>query len=364
MTGNAQKNVGIEYWRGLSIILVMYYHLSNRIPHEIMGSAVRPSIEFYSGKLGVYIFFVISGYLISQTISQSRDVAEFYAKRLSRLWPLFILACATIFIWAKLVPTPVVPAGAGDFDVHGRTVVDLIGSMLFLGDFGIRWVDGVFWSIVVELKFYFFAGLARYAFGEHFAVRFAWVAIGLSLLDFSLMAVSGSSQYSILNRLLHGVLITQYMPFFAVGMLFFEKRFGLPLLLVGILCALQVGMAVSANGDLNMLGTIRFGTVLTALIIADAALGGHVLYFFGRYSYAIYLFHQVIGLSLIFFLTPRIGIDLAILSALVFVVGLAASASFLVEWRFRRPVSFALYRAMSIIGFDRLRFARGPAADR
>lgn len=364
MNGSVEKNVGIECWRGLSIILVAYYHLSNRIPHEIMGSATRPTIEFYSGKLGVYIFFVISGYLISQTISQSRDLAQFYAKRLSRLWPLFILACLTIFVWEKVFPTPVVPTGVKDFDVHGRTLVDLIGSMLFMEDLGIKWIDGVFWSIVVELKYYFFVGLACFAFREKFVIRFAWIAIGLSLLDFSLMALSDTTHYGLANRLLHGVLIAQYMPFFAVGMLFFDKKFGAPLIVASILCLLQVGTAVSANSDLNMAGTIQFGAVLVVLILLDQLAGGRILFFFGRFSYSIYLFHQVIGLSVIMMLTPRIGIDLAIVSALLFVVGLAVAASALVEWRFRRTVSFALYRAMSLIGLDRLRFAqKGAPAD-
>jgi peptidoglycan/LPS O-acetylase OafA/YrhL len=356
MNGSEQKNVGIECWRGLSIILVMYYHFSNRIPHEIMGSATRPTIEFYSGKLGVYIFFIISGYLISQTISQSRDLAQFYAKRLSRLWPLFILACVTIFVWEHVLPTPVVPTGVKDFDVHGRTFVDLVGSMLFLEDLGIQWVDGVFWSILVELKYYFFVGIACYAFGEKFVTKFAWIAIGLSLLDFSLLAVAHSAHYTILNKLLHGILIAQYMPFFAVGMLFFEKKFGLPLILASVLCCLQVGMAIGVNEDLNMPGTIRFGVVLSALIIVDVALKGRILFFFGRYSYSIYLFHQVIGLSVIMMLTPKIGIDLAIAAALGFVIALAVAGSAMVEWRFRRNVSFMLYRLMSVIGLDRLLF--------
>lgn len=322
-----------------------------------MGSATRPMVEFYSGKLGVYIFFIISGYLISQTISQSRDIAQFYAKRLSRLWPLFILACLVIFVWAHVFPTPVVTSGSKDFDVHGRTLTDLIGSMLFLEDFGIKWVDGVFWSIVVELKYYFLVGLACYVFREGFVLKFAWIAIALSLIDFSLVALSRDTSYHLANRLLHGVLIAQYLPFFVVGMLFFEKKFGITLILVSILCALQAAMAIAGNEDLNLAGTIRFGVVLVLLVSVDVLLKGRILAFFGKYSYSIYLFHQVIGFSLILMLTPKVGIDLAILVAIASVVAIAVGASALVEWRFRRTVSFMLYRAMSLIGLDRLRFA-------
>lgn len=358
MMTDSQKNKTIELWRGISIALVVAYHYTNRVPHEYMNSQNPPSIEFYTGKIGVYIFFVISGLLIAKSIAASKSVAEFYSKRLTRIWPLFIVACVVIFGFLQFLAPPIVPDGPKKFFEEPRTIIDLFANFFFLSDLGFNWIDGVFWSILVELKFYLFVGLAAFFIGPRYITAFSWAAVAISMLDFTVFLMTGEPDGGIINKIIHGVLIGQYLPFFAIGMLMFKKDYG-PVFIANLFCAsLQFVLVTGSNPDLNVLGTIKFVLLMGAIFAADSLLlSGRIFLFLGKYSYSIYLFHQMIGLSIARALAPSIGLDMAILAALAFILVLSWCASQMVEWRFRKPVSAGLMRAFSILRLDRLTLA-------
>ena len=92
----------IDGLRALAILLVVVYHYFG-----VLG-----------GYIGVDIFFVISGYLISLQIMTALDrasfsITEFYAKRIRRILPaLAIVICASLtFAWFFLFPTDFVLLG-------------------------------------------------------------------------------------------------------------------------------------------------------------------------------------------------------------------------------------------------------------
>ena len=87
----------IDSLRGLSVLLVLFYHA---FPEIIPG-----------GFIGVDIFFVISGYLISSIILLSINnndflLIEFYARRIRRLFPALItvLLFSLVIGWLILYP--------------------------------------------------------------------------------------------------------------------------------------------------------------------------------------------------------------------------------------------------------------------
>jgi peptidoglycan/LPS O-acetylase OafA/YrhL len=360
----AGKDMFIEQLRGIAILLVVVFHYTNRISPSALGADSPPLFEFYSGIAGVHLFFGISGYLIAKTLYSSAALGEFYAKRLSRIWPLFVLGNVTVFLWTRVFDAPVVPEGVKSFDVGGRSVYDLIGTTFFLHDLGFEWIDGVHWSILVELKYYAAIGLLCAAFRRRGVDVFCWTAACLGLLDLSLHAF-GDAGGTLSSRLLHGVLIAQYLPFFAVGMMLYHGRHDMLLAVCVLLCFSQLVDSASVNPDFSVGRTLEFLALLAGLLVVDQVLlKGRICGFFGKYSYSIYLFHQVIGLSLIMMLTPPLGIDLAILVATVLVLAVSVVASWLVEWRYRRPVTSLLMRAGAAIGLDRLRFDMEPSPRR
>lgn len=326
------KNLLIEQIRGIAILLVLAFHYTDRIPYAVMGSETEPAILFEHGSIGVYIFFVLSGFLIAKTMQNSGTLSEFYAKRLSRIWPLFLVSNIVVFLWVLALPTPIVPEGVRDFNVTGRSVSDLIGTSFFLKDFGFEWIDGVHWSILVELKFYFIVGLFAALFSHRYTDAFTLAALAIGAVEFLAIV----NDFVLVNKILHGLFISQYLVFFAVGMRMYQKKYDLLMLACVSLMMAQMMQAAMNNPDFNLDALLLFCVFFAVFLVFDMyAASGRICHFFGHYSYSIYLFHQAIGLSLILMLTPTVGINLAILVALAAVVAISVGASYLSEWRFR-----------------------------
>jgi peptidoglycan/LPS O-acetylase OafA/YrhL len=75
----------LDGWRGLAIALVLQAHF-----FEIPG--------FNSGRLGVDVFFVLSGYLMSRILYVKRvPLSTFYKRRISRIMPVFVLFVAVVY---------------------------------------------------------------------------------------------------------------------------------------------------------------------------------------------------------------------------------------------------------------------------
>lgn len=361
----ANQSQFIQMLRGISVFLVAYYHYTDRLPWREMHLKDLPDLPFYSGKIGVYIFFLLSAYLIAKSIEACHNLGEFYAKRISRIWPLFVCASIVIYLFLQVMPPPVIASGPKQFYEQSVTLTDLFGTIFLLEDFGFNWVDGVFWSILVELKFYLLAGLAACLFKKSYIKVFATVAAALAMLDWAIAISPLAPHAGIVTRALHGLLISQYLPFFALGMLVYKKDYG-PLFIANLmLAAAQLVTAIASNPDLDGAATVRFIVVVSALVLTDfTLLRGRVLTFLGDYSYALYLFHQMIGLTLIVRLTPALGFEGAMLVAAGVVLAISYTASKAVEWRFRRPTAAVLLKIFSMLRLDRVSLPTQSASQR
>lgn len=352
----------IEILRGVSVFLVGYHHFSDRLPYAVLGAAGPPSLPFSAGKIGVYMFFLISGLLIAMSLERSKSIAEFYARRIARIWPLFVAASLIIFAFLQVFDPPVVIGGPKDFYEDHISVLDLIGQLFFLNDLGFDWVDGVFWSLLVELKFYLLIGLFAFAFKRRYALAFGVAALVLASADILLGEVGGPVG-DLVSRGLHGVLIAQYLPIFAVGVMIHARSFGGVFVGNIVLASVQAVDSVSGNPSFELSGLLMFAAVFAMVLAIDAAvLKNRLMMFFGKYSYAIYLFHQMIGLTVISILAPTLGMDLSIVIAGVLIVGVAYSMSQLVEWRFEKRLAALLVRGFTLLRLDRATLDVGVAA--
>jgi peptidoglycan/LPS O-acetylase OafA/YrhL len=196
--------------RGIAVAAVILYHA------HVPG--------FSGGYLGVDVFFVISGYLITQLLETSADrygpglLAEFYLRRARRLLP----ALYTVLIASSLVAA--VLFFPDDLTRFGR---GLLLAVAFLGNVG-AWLDGGYfdpgwrftplrhlWSIGVEEQFYllfpvFLFALARVSQQSRRLVVAALTVLSLALSFWAARRWPVQNYYMLPTRgweLLIGVLI-------------------------------------------------------------------------------------------------------------------------------------------------------------
>ena len=115
------------------------------------GSRAWTSVAL--GRYGVYLFFMISGYVIALGLRDGTRLWQFGLRRIARLWPT-LLACG-LLTWTI--------TGLLGPDALRRSAFEAGISMLFLppmhvdGVFGMkgaRWLDSVYWTLWVEVRFY------------------------------------------------------------------------------------------------------------------------------------------------------------------------------------------------------------------
>jgi peptidoglycan/LPS O-acetylase OafA/YrhL len=179
----------IDGLRAIAVLPVIFYHCGfNRF--------------FAGGYVGVDIFFVISGYLITSVIESECDdetfsLINFYERRCRRILPaLFLisfLSCIFAYYW-------MLPEQLTEF---GQTLISIIGlcSNIFFW-----WKDdGYFtqltelnplvhtWSLAVEEQFYFIFPLLCYLFGKN-KHRLIALLICFALLSFFFAQWGGNLQ--------------------------------------------------------------------------------------------------------------------------------------------------------------------------
>jgi peptidoglycan/LPS O-acetylase OafA/YrhL len=124
------------------------------------------------GYLGVPLFFIISGYVISLSAG-NKSANAFAVSRFVRLYPTY---------WAAITFTVLVTAMCGKYIY---TPAQILANLTMLNDyFKVPNVDGVYWTLQVELKFYgcTFVLLALGAFDKFRIWLSAWLTLTLLYL--------------------------------------------------------------------------------------------------------------------------------------------------------------------------------------
>src|SRR4051794_604846 len=99
--------------RGLAILMVMIHHFGGGIDHGRAGLDLWFSRIVGTGWCGVDLFFVLSGFLITGILYDTKDahrgLGNFYARRMLRIFPLYYGLLLVLFVILPIVsrgPTP------------------------------------------------------------------------------------------------------------------------------------------------------------------------------------------------------------------------------------------------------------------
>ena len=340
----------IDVFRGIAILLVVLFHFTSRLPPEALNVTGTPAPQVPFGWIGVHFFFAISGYCIYLTLEKSATVQLFLARRFSRIYPAFLAAVIFLFLYGLLAPVPSVPSA----DFHGEPVslLDIARNVVLLGDGG--WINGSFWSIAVEVKFYLLLALMAVAIPDRvrLAAIFSWLA--LAIVPFWILASiaveAGSS--GLPRKLTELLLIAPYLPFFAVGILArmrITKAMPTNLLLTMTTLAaiLVIGFSAWQKGHdpiaTGIATSVGFALLGILIAFSDDRRIPHVPYLsgalarIGLVSYSWYLIHENLGVTFLANLDRFLPATVSVAVAMAMTLLIAWVFSELVEWRFRKP---------------------------
>lgn len=359
MLENASRIRGFDGVRAVAFLLVF-------VSHKI----IMPVTDRY-GTAGVWIFFVLSGFLITRILARARgaveaggssvgtELARFYVRRTARIMPVYYVFLGVLSI-------------AGAFGLialgeHSRQLANwLYVANLYIERRGWGTDLGHLWSLAVEEQFYLLfapvallvparrlwwccAGLIGLSIAAHVALRDTAQPIVAydvnSLLNFGLLALGG----------LAGLFADRPLP---------AALRTTPAILLAAAGVLVLPALFTGPGDWLFYG--RAGGVLTALLIVQiyqaqeswpvAVLDSPPLRGIGLVSYGAYLFHPVIKSA---DLAHGLGLDLGLSHSGWVACDLALTLVLAgLSWRLmERPVRAAAVKAMAPQPFSR----SGPA---
>lgn len=291
--------------RGLAVLVVIAHNVTT----VEMGASLPEKLwRFYvdAGWIGVLLFFVLSGYLITGILLDERDgprpLRDFYVRRSLRIFPLYYAFLAVRFlVLPRIVPSTAVPPSVA------------LGYWLYLSN----WTElilvpvvamGHFWSLAVEEQFYLvWPWLTRMR-----AQAFARACVAIVLGSFA--ARVGFLLAGLPDKWLYATTVTR-ADALAMGALIALAlrvpewrarlqrwiRPGAGFATVALLVVMARAHGLSrVNGGVQVLGYSAIA-LLFALLLADLTLtpertGARLLSFaplrkIGTYSYAMYVLH-------------------------------------------------------------------------
>ena len=308
--------VQLDGLRGLAIVLVMLFHM-NMVP-PVGRLALSWAAFCRSGNLGVDVFFVLSGFLITgillDAVHRPHYFRNFYARRVLRIFPLYYAVLFFAFlVLPRIAPWTVVR--------YARVNSEAIWYWLHLSNFAIarrgvftHGIVDVSWSLAIEEQFYLLwpaivwcvsprrlrslcLGLLAVSFASRAwltAAQVAPVAIytltfcrfdGLAIGALTALTVRDRCPPAIRSLMVRGLLVT--CP---LGLLFLLPLDG------PVARAIKAGSSYLLVSVLAGCGILAILSTPKALLIRPLEWRG--LRVFGRYSYALYLFHYPISAAL------------------------------------------------------------------
>jgi peptidoglycan/LPS O-acetylase OafA/YrhL len=199
----AKKRINeIDLLRFFAVIAVVFFHYAFRgytaDKMSVMPYPLAPIAKY--GYFGVHLFFMISGFVILMTAS-SGNLRRFIVSRVARLYPAFWVCCTITFAITMLIGAPRYTASVSQY---------LINMTMLSGFVSVKSIDGVYWSLFVELRFYALVGLimliGKINKAQLFLAVWLVICITLDVLNITKMRY---------------LLIVDYAAFFIAGATFF-----------------------------------------------------------------------------------------------------------------------------------------------
>jgi len=330
------------FWRGRDVVAGQS-HMPilpiDQFPSPIYSPWLNVVPHVHWGNFGVALFFLVSGFVIPLSFQRASGIA-FLVGRLFRLWPTYVAATSATLLSVFL--------GVTYFGLAWPYTASQVAINSVIGLRDLAWsrpIDGVIWTLEVEVKFYLICAVAGPLLRSYSKVVFLVPVLLFvpALLFWHSAAANGEAAgyaYTIPFSLAN---CAQYIIFMFAGVAFqftYMKRLRpaeLVFLVIGLLAMLGILWA-SARG---IASTELYSDYLLAVIVFALSMrhrtvfsGGPVVSFFANISYPLYVCHCVAGYVGLRALLNA-GADVWIAQAVVFAA--AISLAWIIHVVIERP---------------------------
>ena len=283
-----------------ALSVVLYHYLFRGWAADNMSDVNFSEIGhfFQYGYLGVHLFFIITGFVILLSIKH-KSISKFIISRLSRLYPIYWICLILTFSMIILYGAPRFSTDLNQF---------LYNLSMFQNYLGVKSIDGVYWTLFIEMKFYIFIIGMYLIFNKIIELKIDyllifWLALSLLYLPFNEL---------FLFRILNYFLILKWSSYFIAGMTFYQiYKNGLSIK-YWVILAISFAMSLYyAFLEMKFL-EIKFNTSYSPLIVGAIIFIFYSIMFLvttdkmkkinspkliqlGMLTYPLYLIHQYIG---------------------------------------------------------------------
>ncbi len=303
--------------------------------HYLFVPGLSSDVNWYRyGHLGVQLFFIISGFVIVQSL-QGKTVREFAKGRFIRLFPLFWILCTLTYLTTLIVP-----------HAHHLLFSEYLISMSMFGDtinglsrHTFRLIDAAYWTLTVELVFYItigtFVSLFSYKRIRYFLLSWLLISMLAFIYDanwnfYMTLALVRHSSYFIFGGALSLIATKQarnvYEGVLDWGLLLLSALYSIYIhprailtyatpspLYLNIVTILLIIFFVGISGCVYLSKYVKNKRTIKGLLTL------------GSLTYPLYLLHQTIGNTVMNYIVSKYQISWInlVISFEVFIIGIA-----------------------------------------
>jgi peptidoglycan/LPS O-acetylase OafA/YrhL len=322
----------VNLLRGIATLLVCFYHfVYYKDTHGTLfppGSAILKAGDY--GYYGVFMFFVISGFVIPFSMAQSgfkfKYLHHFLARRFIRIEMPYVVAIGLILLAGYFFALK----NGESFTVEPLRI---LYHIIFVIPFtAYNWYNPIFWTLGIEFQFYVLIGLL-----------YALVTHKNKVVQYGTLVLFGDSGF-MLGDVRY---VFVYSLFFLQGIVLFlimTKRINRVIGWIFIVVCTGINLY-------HFLGVEIICSIIAVLSIAFLNINNKWSNLFGSVSYSLYLTHGLIGMNFIYLLmryVENVGIKY-LLVALAIILSLLFAYVF---WKYVEEPSAKLSKKVKIKSGD------------
>ncbi len=303
----------LDWLRGIASLLVCLFHVKKYIWGVKSVGFITDLFSY--GYLGVYMFFIVSGFVIPYSMYvkeyKLKHFFKFLLKRTVRIEPPYIIFLFVLLIWNfSLFHTKGIGKeylfGAKDFFMNALYLVPFFSG---------KWIIIIFWTLAVEFQFYVLTGLTYNLLMKNKLIRYA--VIFLLIIVGCIIPEKFTTVFN-------------YYIFFAVGFISF-LNYTKQIKRKEYILFLVFALGFIIYKELQVVIPIL---LFTLLAIEFLNFKTRISAFFGKISYSLYLTHGLAGGATVLLTIGKLNGDWQFIAALVIAILFAWLYYFLVEQHF------------------------------